>query len=43
LQQDDPRKGFVEDEEIYGGDDAYDDDGNVNLCLKELLIRRVSF
>jgi hypothetical protein len=33
LLQEDSRKGFADDEDAYGGDDAYDDDGNLNFQL----------
>jgi hypothetical protein len=33
LLQEDSRKGFADDDDAYGGDDAYDDDGNINFQL----------
>ncbi|XP_027920271.1 general transcription and DNA repair factor IIH helicase subunit XPB1 isoform X2 [Vigna unguiculata] len=37
---DDPRKGFVEDEEIYGGDDAYDDDEGKTKDFSKLELKQ---
>lgn len=41
MQQEDPQKGIAYDDDGYGGEDAYDDDGNVILIFKDLLIRRI--
>ncbi|XP_014509841.1 DNA repair helicase XPB1 [Vigna radiata var. radiata] len=38
--QDDPRKGFVEDDDVYGGDDAYDDDEGKTKDFSKLELKQ---
>ncbi|KAG2410805.1 DNA repair helicase [Vigna angularis] len=37
---DDPRKGFVEDDDVYGGDDAYDDDEGKTKDFSKLELKQ---